>query len=374
VEVLLRLGRTPGAAGKAALEVLALVVAATEPSLRLPEAVVAAGGVEAALAQLAGPAAQEQQNKEAAGGAAGLLYYLMERSGPAASEECQQRVPPVLAAGGMARIVQCFVRSMAAGGGSRWQPTAAHLILNLLMLSSGEMVPVPTSSSFCSWAKAMEAVEAGVVPVVLGCLARSRHTDDEFVQSGRPGCWLRWRGRCGAAAPAATGSCRRRCGRGALQPALAALAGLLRSTQLTGVAAEVLIALGNISLVDKALAVEAGAAGAAQLATQWSRRPGVQERVVQAAEWLLEKLAFTGDAVPADAIPVGLKLSSYSCVRSAAGQGGGQATCCAACGATSRRDGKALQMCSAHRRVSYCSGACQRRHWGEHKGACRRVG
>jgi hypothetical protein len=31
-------------------------------------------------------------------------------------------------------------------------------------------------------------------------------------------------------------------------------------------------------------------------------------------------------------------------------------------------------MCSACRGVSYYSGACQRRDWGEHKGACGRVG
>jgi hypothetical protein len=162
--------------------------------------------------------------------------------------------------------------------------------------------------------------------------------------------------------------------RGALRPAVAALAGLLRSTQPPAVAVAVLITLGSIALVDKALAVEAAAAGAGQLATQWSCRPGAPAEVVLAAEGLQEKLAFQGDEVRACVATMTPQPLSSS-TGSAAGQGGSgdQAACCAACGAASAADGKALKMCSVCRGVSYCSGACQKRHWGEHKGACRRV-
>jgi hypothetical protein len=215
------------------------------------------------------------------------------------------------------------------------------------------------------------AVEAGAVPVLLGCLASSGHSDDEFVQSGAA------KGLAVLAAALSHGSpvCSRQLPEPqlvVLRPVMAALAGLLRSTQLPAVAAEMLIALGNMALADAALAAEAAAAGAAQLATQWSLRPGAPAEVVQAAEGLLAKLAFQGEAVPAGVAAVTPQPLSCSYTGSAAGQGGSQAACCAACGATSRPDGKALQMCSACRGVSYCSGACQKRHWSKHKEGCRR--
>jgi hypothetical protein len=106
VEALLQLGRIPGAAAgsAAAFGTLGCLVAAAEPCLRLPEAVVAAGGVEAALAQLRGPAAQEEEEQEgegeegeemeqgaASGAAVDLLYYLMTRSKFGAIGECWLR-------------------------------------------------------------------------------------------------------------------------------------------------------------------------------------------------------------------------------------------------------------------------------------------
>jgi hypothetical protein len=371
LEVLLR---SSNASSQEAASSVSFTGGRAKPSLRLPEGVIAAGGVEAALAQLRGPAAQEAEEQEdeeegvAGRAAAGLLCCLLACSEPAA-EECHRRV---LAAGGVTPVVQFFVRSMAAGGSSR-QGVAAHLIL-LLLVSGGGVVPA--RSSLCSWAT---AVEAGVVPV-LGCLAGSGHPDDESVQ-GQAAMAL------GALAAAPCRSSPDRCRQlpeplhSALQPAVAALAGLLHSMQLPAVRAAVLIALGNIALVDKALVVEVVAAGAGQLAAQWSLRPGAPAEVVRAAERLLMKLAFQGDTVPAAfavaAVPA--QPSSSDSMESAAGpgQGGGsigQAVCCAVGSAASRPDGKPLMLCSACRHVSYCSGACQRRHWGEHKGACRRVG
>jgi hypothetical protein len=47
---------------------------------------------------------------------------------------------------------------------------------------------------------------------------------------------------------------------------------------------------------------------------------------------------------------------------------------CAACGAASRADGRALMSCSACKGVRYCSAACQRRHWQQHKPSCSRGG
>jgi hypothetical protein len=264
---------------------------------------------------------------------------------------------------------------MAAGGCS-WQAVAALLIQNLLVISSGEVVPA--SSSLCKPASAAEAVEAGMVPVLLACLAfSSAMPNDELVQQVAAAAAL---GMLAAALyPSSPVGCSRQLPepmRGALRPAVAALAGLLRSTQLPSVAITMMGALADIAVVDEALAVEAAAAGAAQLAAQWSRRTGAAEEVVQAAEGLLEKLAFQGDTVPADIATASPELPGSSCVESAGpGQGGSsQATGCAACGAANRPDRKALQMCSACLGMSYCSRVCQRRHWGEHKGACRRVG
>jgi hypothetical protein len=166
--------------------------------------------------------------------------------------------------------------------------------------------------------------------------------------------------------------------RGALQPAVAALVELLRSTQLPAVAQPVLIALGNIAMADKALSVEAATGGAALLGSQWSCRLGVPAQVVKDAVRMLDNLAFQGDAVP-DAGMTAVTPQPLSSSMDSAGpgqQGGaiGLAACCAACGAASTADGKPLKLCSACRGVSYCSRACQRRHWGKHKGVCRRVG
>ena len=44
---------------------------------------------------------------------------------------------------------------------------------------------------------------------------------------------------------------------------------------------------------------------------------------------------------------------------------------CAACGAAARSDGRALMACSACTAVSYCSAACQRGHWKQHRASCR---
>jgi hypothetical protein len=195
--------------------------------------------VEAALAQLQGQAAQEEEMEQgvASTTAVDLLYYLLARGGPAA-EECHRRV---LAAGGVTPVVQHFVRSMAAGGGSSWQGVAAHLIM-LLLLSSGKVDEA--RSSLCSWAT---AVEAGVVPVLLGCLARSRHPDVERVQSSGAKALgelakALWRSNPGGRRQLPEPM------RGALRPAVAALAGLLRSTQLSTVAAAALMALGSMAL------------------------------------------------------------------------------------------------------------------------------
>lgn len=43
---------------------------------------------------------------------------------------------------------------------------------------------------------------------------------------------------------------------------------------------------------------------------------------------------------------------------------------CPACGASSKPGGKPLMECSACHAVSYCSGACQRKHWKAHKKSC----
>jgi hypothetical protein len=248
VEALWRLGRMPGvAAGSAAMGVLGCLVAAAEPSQRLPEAIVAAGGVEAALAQLRG-VAQEEEEREAAGGcrvaALLLLRNLINDNGPSA-EECRRRV---MAAGGFTPVVQFYVRGMArGGGGSRgWEACAVAVVPHLLVDSDGGLF-IP--------ARAVAAVEAGVVPVLLGCLACR---DDVVVQ-------------CKAAMALgllAGAQCHRNNSRqlpeplrGALRPALAALAGLLRSTELPAIAVEVLYALANIAMADKALAAEVVAAG-----------------------------------------------------------------------------------------------------------------
>jgi hypothetical protein len=259
---------------------------------------------------------------------------------------------------------------MAPGGGSIWQVAAAHLLARLLMDSA--------SGRPCSLAMAAEAVQAGVVPVLLGCLAfTSGQPGDAAVQCEAAGVLeMLTAALVGLGSPA---SRRRQLSepmRRALQPTLAALAGLLRSTQLPAVAAAMLRAMSVIAVLDEALAAEAVAAGAVVLATQWSRRPGALEDVVQAAKELLIKLR-PGAAVPAGVATATPEASSSSRTESAAGQGGsggGQAAGCAACGAASKADGKVLMRCSACRGVSYCSGACQRRHWGEHKGACRPVG
>jgi hypothetical protein len=44
---------------------------------------------------------------------------------------------------------------------------------------------------------------------------------------------------------------------------------------------------------------------------------------------------------------------------------------CAACGAKREDPGVELQLCSARRSVRYCSRECQRKHWKEHKAACK---
>jgi hypothetical protein len=106
VEALVWLGRMPEAAGRAALSALAGMVAATEPSLRVPEGVVAAGGVEAALAKLREPA-QEEEGEEAESGAAVRLLLVLTGFGPSA-EEFRRRV---LGVGCVTPIVQFFVRA-----------------------------------------------------------------------------------------------------------------------------------------------------------------------------------------------------------------------------------------------------------------------
>jgi hypothetical protein len=109
--------RTSGAADVSAFALSALIslVTAAEPSLRLPEAVVAAGGVEAALARLRGPAqeeeGEEQEGQRAAGlGAMCMLLFCLQAHNERSAEEFRRRV---LAAGGMATIVQYFVCGMA---------------------------------------------------------------------------------------------------------------------------------------------------------------------------------------------------------------------------------------------------------------------
>jgi hypothetical protein len=132
-------------------------------------------------------------------------------------------------------------------------------------------------------------------------------------------------------------------------------------------------ALNDVAMVDEALAAQAAAVGAALLAMQWSRKPGAPEEVVQAADWLLERLRPFDDVSTGVAGAWALEASSSSCMEPPAGECGGQ-TACAACGAASTADGKALKMCSACRGVSYCSGACQKRDWSKHRVACRRAG
>jgi hypothetical protein len=226
----------------------------------------------------------------------------------------------------------------------------------------------------CSRATAVEAVEADAVQVLLGCLASSGRQNDAYVQSEAARALA-----VVALALSSGGGCRQLPEPllDALRPAVAALAGLLCSTQLPAVAEAVLCALANIAVADEALAVEAAAAGAAQLAAQWSLRLGAPEGVVRDAEGLIENLAYQGDTVSARLHVAAPQLPCSVGMESSAGQGsssGEQMTCCAACGAASTGDGKPLKMCSACRGVSYRSEACQRRHWGEHKGACRRVG
>jgi hypothetical protein len=368
VEVLLLLGRMPGDAGwAAALNALGGLVATAEPSLRMPEAVMAAGGVEAALAQLLGPTQAEEEEQEeeeeadAEYAAVGLLYNLLEHS-KLTAEECRRWL---LAAGGMAPIVQHLVRWMAAEV-SGW-PKAAAQFVAFLVVSSGE--GGVSDSSLCSPAMAVEAVEAGVVPVLLGCLALSSSDPDyEMVQEEAVSAL----GALVAALFLSDPSGRRQLPEplmmSALRPAAPALVGLLRSTQLPNVADAVLRALCCIARVDKALCLEVAAAGAAQLATQWSRRPGVAAQMVQAANSLLGTLAFQGDTVPGR----DHALTFVSPGQQGSGSGD-EATRCAACGAASRPGGKALMVCSACRGVSYCSGACQKRDWGKHKGAFRRA-
>jgi hypothetical protein len=258
----------------------------------------------------------------------------------------------------MTTIVQYFVRAMArAGGASGWQVAAVRAIHNLLMSRQG-----PSDCTVCSPAVAVEAVEAGVVPVLLGYLVSSGHLHDEFVQSGAAMALGGLSLSLGLGSPASSRQLPERM-RGALQPALAALVGLLRSTQLPAVAAAALGTLANIALVDKALAAEAAAAGAALLAAQWSLRPGAFFEVVHAAEGLLEKLAFQHNAVPAGVLtPQPSSSTPESAGPGQGGSGGKQVPCCAACGAASTADGKPIKICSACRGLSYCSGACQKRH------------
>jgi hypothetical protein len=197
--------------------------------------------VEAAQAQLRGWA-QDEEREKAAGVATGtaalaLLFGLSVHRGPSA-EECRRRV---LAAQGMDVVVRFFACSMAAGGSS-WQARA----------SKGPTVMLLTSGSLCSHATAAEAVEAGAVPLLLGCLARSGHPDDELVQ----GDAARALGAlAGALCPGSSPGGRRQLPetlRGTLRPAVAALAGLLGSAQLpVAVATSGLRALGNILLSDQ---------------------------------------------------------------------------------------------------------------------------
>jgi hypothetical protein len=95
---------------------------------------------------------------------------------------------------------------------------------------------------------------------------------------------------------------------------------------------------------------------------------------VQAAGGLLNILAFQqGYAAPAGVAVAAMEPPSCSSDQGRRGGGSQQAASCAGCGAASRPDGRPLLLCSACRGASYCSGACQTRDWGEHKGACRRV-
>jgi hypothetical protein len=370
VEALVQLGRMPGAAGMAVLRVLLGLVKAAEPSLRLPEAVVAARGVEAALAQLRGPVA-EQEHEAAANAALRLLFHLLMCKGPSA-EGCRQRA---LAAGGMTLVVQHLACRMAAEG-SAWHVATVRLISKLLASGGGDSGA--TSISPCSFSSAVEAVEAGAVQVLLGSLAFSSgqpgDPDDEEVQSRAAEALAVLAAVLCLGSPADGSRQLPEPMRGALRPAVAALAGLLRSMQLPAVAGAVLRALGNVALADKALAAEAAAAGAGLLAMHWRRRPGAPAQVVQTACRLLHNLVVQGD----NALSAGVNVNTVM-VQRAAGAGqdsgdGGQAACFAARGAASTAEGKALKMCSACRGVSYCSGACQKRHWGEHKGGVQACG
>jgi hypothetical protein len=247
----------------------------------------------------------------------------------------------------------------------------AAVLIRYMLIMSDDAIDLARSSP-CGLAT---AVEAGVVPVLLGCLACSGHLDDERVQSRAAEALVELAAALGRSSPGSSRQLPEPL-HSALQPAVAALAGLLRSMQQPAVAAEVLYVLANIALADKALAAQAVAASAGQLAAQWSRRLGAPAEVVHAAQGLLSNLAFQGDTVPADTHTL-IRPSSMPAEGSAGhGQGsgsGGQVDCCATCNATSRSDGKALMRCSACRGVSYCSGACQKQDWGRHKGACRRV-
>jgi hypothetical protein len=43
---------------------------------------------------------------------------------------------------------------------------------------------------------------------------------------------------------------------------------------------------------------------------------------------------------------------------------------CAACGAAKASGGAKLRRCAGCRAVRYCSAACQKAHWREHRAAC----
>jgi hypothetical protein len=227
VEALVRLGRMPRAAGRAALHALAGLVAAAEPSLRpsLVEAVAAAGGVEAALLQLQEPSQQDDMEDKDEDTAVCLLLMLANIW--TSADECKRRL---LDGGGIALVVQYFVRSsMAAWRSNGLGAAAVGLIVSMLQSGPGEVGEF--SGSTCSPVRAVEAVEAGAVQALLRCLVGSGRPEDEAVQ----GMATRTLNAMAAALCLASPGGLRQLPepmQGALRPAVAALAGLLRSTQL----------------------------------------------------------------------------------------------------------------------------------------------
>jgi hypothetical protein len=130
----------------------------------------------------------------------------------------------MLAAGSMVTVVRHCMRSMAAGGSS-WQARAARIVASLISGANRSSV----SPGFSSFAVALEAVEAGVVPVLLACLARSGHPDDEQVQYEAARALIELVGALGFGGPVGASRQLPEPLQRELRPAVAALVELLRA-------------------------------------------------------------------------------------------------------------------------------------------------